>query len=109
MAGEFSLDTRTAITFRAGFMCERCRNVRGEEIHHRRPRGMGGTLRAATAGAANGVLLCGDCHRWAESNRDEARAEGWLCPQHEEPSEWPLVRHGRRVFLDDGGTYVEAV
>jgi hypothetical protein len=107
MAGEFSPETREAIKFRAGYLCERCGANWGEEIHHRRPRGMGSSKRPATAGAANGVFLCGPCHRWIESNRNDARDDGWICPQHAEPSEWPLDRLGlgRPVLLDDAGNF----
>lgn len=53
-------------------------------IHHRRPRGAGGTSLAWVDEAANQIILCGSgttgCHGWVESNRSEARAQGFLVP-----------------------------
>jgi len=67
-------------------------------IHHRRPRGMGGSRNAAVNATTNGVVLCGSgttgCHGWVEAHRDEARFHGWLVPQWRDPAEVP-VRHYR--------------
>lgn len=53
-------------------------------VHHRRPRGTGGTSLVWVDAAANGVVLCGSgvdgCHGWVESNRDVARSAGFLVP-----------------------------
>lgn len=53
-------------------------------VHHRRPRGMGGTKQAWVNQPANLVTLCGSgttgCHGWIESNRADARLLGWLIP-----------------------------
>lgn len=76
-------------------------------MHHRRPRGMGGTTRVDVHGLAVLVLIHGDgttgCHWWVEDHRDEARARGFLVSQHGDlnPAEVPLVlSSGRRVMLD---------
>jgi 5-methylcytosine-specific restriction protein A len=76
----FSAAVRTTIRQRADGYCERCGLQRGTEIHHRRPRGMGGTNRPETNAPSSGGLLCGDCHRWAESHRAAAMNHGWLVP-----------------------------
>ena len=51
-------------------------------LHHRRPRGMGGTRNPGIHSPANLVILCGsgttDCHGWVESNRTAATLEGFL-------------------------------
>lgn len=51
-------------------------------IHHRCPRSAGGTRRLWVGRAANGVVVHGHgsagCHGEIESNRDEARARGFL-------------------------------
>lgn len=70
-------------------MCARCGlalrwTARGSEwsVHHRCPRSSGGTRRVWVGEAANGLLLCGTgttgCHGWVESNRSEARVQGFL-------------------------------
>lgn len=102
--------------------CVRCgRHVahleRGREwsIHHRRPRGTGGTSLLWVNAAANLVVLCGSgttgCHGWIESHRTEAKAAGWLISQngHLTAVEVPIehVTLGR-VFLTDEGGWVAA-
>lgn len=95
---------RRLIRERADGYCERCATTRGDEIHHRRPRGMGGTLRESSDGAANGVLLCTGCHRWVESNRTEALLEGFLVLQHASPRNSAIKYKGiHYVYLDDRG------
>lgn len=89
----FSRRVRMAILLRDGRRCVRC-NTEATQIHHRRPRGMGGTKRESTDEAANGVVLCGSgttgCHGWVESNRAQALIEGYLVPQHTEPATVPI-------------------
>lgn len=76
--------------------CRRCamtlHGQRGTDwvIHHRRPRGMGGTRRVDTNSPANLVALCTRCHVWIESYRDESRRDGWLVSQHDDPERVPL-------------------
>lgn len=51
-------------------------------IHHRKPRGMGGTRNPEVNSTANLLLLCGTgttgCHGWVESNREDAQEQGLL-------------------------------
>lgn len=51
-------------------------------IHHRRPRGTGGTKLAWVDQAANGIILCGSgttgCHGWVEKNRRASIDAGFL-------------------------------
>lgn len=83
--------------------------LRGEDyhIHHRRPRGMGGTIRPDTNQEPNLLLLCPDCHARVESRRGEAFTKGWLVPQSGDPAQIAvLVDHGSRwVYLTADGTY----
>ena len=109
---KFSQQTREVIYQRAGRCCERCpKSAEGGSIHHRRPRGMGGTKDPAAGGGPNGVLLCGSgttgCHGEVESNRVQAIADGWLVPQGVDPATVP-IRHRTlgRVWLDDDGMYL---
>lgn len=89
----FSKQAEQLIVGRDGGACARCgRQVahlnRGWawSIHHRRPRGSGGTKLAWVDQAANGIILCGSgttgCHGWVESHRVEAMQAGLLISQN---------------------------
>lgn len=51
-------------------------------IHHRRPRGMGGSRDPLIGSITNALTLCGSgvtgCHGWAEKYRAIAEHEGYL-------------------------------
>lgn len=85
---------------RAGNACEIC-GVRGENVHHRRPRGMGGTK--FEGGPENLMVLCGSgttgCHGWIEGHREEAREQGWLVEQWEHPHRVPVAYRGTWSLL----------
>lgn len=80
-------------------------------IHHRRPRGMGGTDRPDTHSLPNLMLLCGSgtigCHGFIESHRTVALARGYLLPKEgprSRPAHEPVVLPGgQRVLLDPYG------
>lgn len=106
MSGFSKADVATIVD-RDGAACARCGravdlHARGVawSIHHRRPRGMGGSKNPAVNATTNGVVLCGSgttgCHGWVESHRDEARQQGWLVPQWRDPADVPVRsrRHG---------------
>jgi len=98
---------RAIIQERSGGLCERCGYVQGVEIHHRRPRGMGGTTRESTNTASNGVLLCVECHRWVESHRTDALLEGFLVLQIDSPLRAAIRYRRKYLYLDDVGNLVE--
>lgn len=107
-----SEETRAAVIARAGGICEVCgeKPTRDYSIHHRRPRGMGGTRNPATNSPANLMYVCGSgttgCHGRIESERKWAGALGYLLRSGAEPIEEPIVLHGRRrVYLDPSGVY----
>jgi 5-methylcytosine-specific restriction enzyme A len=79
-SGEFSERTRRLIRLRAQGRCEVCGQViqREGQIHHRRPRGMGGTSNRAIESPANGLYLHHSCHHRIEMNREKARLLGHL-------------------------------
>lgn len=91
--------------------CQRC----GDLItgwfsrHHRNPRGLGGS-KADPHALVNLVLLCGSatsrggCHAHVESNRKQARIDGWLVPDGIRTDEWPVRRFGRRDYQMPGKT-----
>lgn len=86
-------------------------------VHHRKPRGMGGTKDPAISSPANGVLLCGSgttgCHGEVEANRENAVVEGFLISRNgvQKPSEVPIehATHGYVYLDDDGGVSVAMV
>lgn len=86
-------EARETVRRRSGGMCERCGRP-GSNIHHRRPRGMGGTT--SPEDPTNLVMLCGSgttgCHGWVESYRQLAWEQGWLVPRRDprEPRDVPV-------------------
>jgi hypothetical protein len=66
----------------------------GWSIHHRIPRGMGGSKDPKISAPSNLVVLCGSgstgCHGDAESYRDAARARGLLVWRSQDPAEVPV-------------------
>lgn len=120
-----SQEVRELVIARSYGCCESCgtqlrsagRWVGEHSFHHRRPRGMGGTNRPETNGAANLLLLCGSgttgCHGALEANRAVAYERGHLLRQTQEPAEvpvWVFVPvagiHGALglALLDDDGS-----
>jgi 5-methylcytosine-specific restriction protein A len=87
--------------------CERCgvwaKNI---QLHHRRPRALGGSRLPETNLPANGLAVCPMCHMWAEKDRANALERGFLVPQHRTPAEVPVFRQGEWVMLANDGTYL---
>lgn len=76
----------------------------GEQIHHRKPRGMGGTRVNDSGCASNLIWLCRECHEWIESHRTEALDNGWLIVRGvERPQTIPLLYLGHWMYLTDDG------
>lgn len=108
---------RAAVWTRSLFCCERCgRHTPSGEggIHHRRPRGMGGTRNPVINRVSNLMWLCGSgttgCHGWVESHRAEAVESGWIVQGNRNPADVSVsvwdVGLGRAVMrraTDDGG------
>lgn len=98
--------SRRAVAQRSQEVCERCsRPLFGiiADIHHRRPRGMGGTSNPAIHEPANLLALCRSCHRWVEEHRTEALEQGWLISQHDPraPEEVPIYAEAAWWVIDD--------
>lgn len=98
---------RLLVLARSGGICEVCGQARATNVHHRRPRGMGGTSRAIESPAWL-LHVCGQgntsgCHRRIENNREEARAAGWLLLPQQDAAVTPVrLACGWVVLLDDG-------
>ena len=98
--------TRDVVYARAHFACEVCGGGDGPfAVHHRRPRGMGGTRRVDTNGPANLLLLCDPCHGWVESRRDIARVWGLLVSQNWDPAQIEVRLVCGWTYLSPSGTY----
>ncbi|BCK58335.1 hypothetical protein NWFMUON74_61070 [Nocardia wallacei] len=93
---------------RSGSACEHCAGRRGVQIHHRRPRGMGGTRRADSNSPAALLHLCLECHGLIESRREWALANGLLIRQNADPALTAVLLGGRNVLLDNEGRYLPA-
>ena len=113
--------TRSLVLDRAQGGCELCGAqlhdgitwLRSHSIHHRRPRGAGGSSLASTNSPANLLLLCGDgvsgCHGRVESNRTRALEAGWLVHSAADPAVVLVTVFGDvQVHLTHEGTYQEA-
>lgn len=103
-------ETVDAVHARAGYGCEICgtTNAARWSLHHRRPRGMGGSKRADTNMPSNILLLCGSgtegCHGYVESHRAESLNLGRLLLQGQSPAVVPVdLVYGLVVLDDDGG------
>ena len=90
--------------------CERCGtdDALRWSLHHRKPRGMGGTRDPAINSPANVLLLCGSgtegCHGRVESNRAEAYVLGLLVHRNDDPARVPVeLRYGDVLLDDEGG------
>ncbi|GHE31992.1 hypothetical protein GCM10017673_38450 [Streptosporangium violaceochromogenes] len=110
---------RHRLALRSGHACEICGILLGPgqegTVHHRQPRGMGGTRRPTTHGLSNLMMLCGGrlggvtgCHGLrVELDRAAAETLGWIVPHGNGPASDPrlvpivLWHSGRRVRLDD--------
>lgn len=101
---------RTAVVARSesyGYArCERCGDRPPEQIHHRKPRGMGGTSDPAANNPANLVAICSPCHVTIELSRDDALVDGWLVHNSQDPAEIPVRYRGRFVQLTGDGDVI---
>lgn len=113
-----SKTTVALVLARDGEACARCgRGVDlsdrgwGWSIHHRCPRGMGGSKAVPWINlAANLVTLCGSgtagCHGHIEKHREQAYADGWLVSRLRLPKPDEVrIQHARHglVLLDNFG------
>ncbi|MBB4931816.1 hypothetical protein F4561_002636 [Lipingzhangella halophila] len=111
---------RALVSDRDGGQCARCGLLITREwsLHHRVPRGSGGSKRPEINSPANLLLLCGSatspegCHLAVESHRRDAQRTGYLITKlaNLDPADVPLLYHGAAwVRLDHhGGITVHA-
>ena len=109
-------ELRLLVMSRSAFHCERCGKRLGEgehvSVHHRTPRGMGGSHDERLNLMSNLMALCGSgttgCHGWIEHNREEARQNGWLVSRGTDASTIPALVRGVLVYLNNEGGYDRA-
>jgi hypothetical protein len=80
------------------------------QVHHRKPRRMGGRSTPGINSPANLVSVCAADHAWLESRRAEAIRLGLLVMEHQDPREVPL-NHCQLgpVLLDNDGAVLPVV
>jgi 5-methylcytosine-specific restriction protein A len=100
----FSKKVRDMVATRANGRCERCGlSAPAYQIHHRRPRGAGGSKAVDTNCASNGFFVCVSCHSAIEDNRADSLQFGWLVRQGQSPTDVKVLRRGTWVQLADDG------
>jgi len=100
---KFTEKTRATIRERADNRCEICGLNGANQIHHRKPRGMGGTKNVESRSAANGLFVHLKCHDRIEKNRDEGYRNGWLVHQWEKSEDVPVkMFDGWKTLSEDG-------
>lgn len=103
--------TRNIVINRALMACERCGRAVAQDscqIHHRRPRGAGGSRDPLINSPANLLLVCDECHAWVEGNRTTSYEQGWLVRREHDPERSPVWLAGRGwCFLDPCGSIDE--
>lgn len=107
MRGAFTEKTRDMIRMRSGHRCEICgaRIPKGEgQVHHRQPRGMGGTDDPGKESVVNGLFVHPGCHRKIELNRTRALESGWLVRQSDDPGKVPVRLFDGWWLLNADGT-----
>lgn len=102
---------RELVWTRDGASCARCGISilnRPSSIHHRKPRGMGGTRDPRINDPRNLVRLCGSgvtgCHGRIESNRTAAMEKGWLIRSLDDLDRPLITPLGTRIELRADGT-----
>ena len=74
--------------------CRRCPK-RAVDVHHRKPRKMGGTKNEDIAyGLDNLVSLCRDCHNYVHHNPRESYELGWLVHSWDDPGKVSVLSPG---------------
>ena len=96
------LRTRQGVIDRDRRACRRCGDPMAH-IHHRRPRGMGGSKHDPRINApSNLVCLCETCHRRVEAHPAESFEAGWRVRRSHDPESVPLsLLDGWELWLTD--------
>lgn len=102
---KFSTKVRDKIKTRAHGSCEVCGFTIGysAQIHHRKPRGMGGSRSEQSGSVSNGLFIHPKCHAQIESDRNKAMSMGFLIYQGDDPAKVPVrLWYGWHYLNNDG-------
>ncbi|MGH8876942.1 MAG: HNH endonuclease [Stackebrandtia sp.] len=113
--------TERAVMERDSYSCVVCgwpvSGARGYHwsVHHRQPRGMGGSTLPHISAASNLVVVCGHgtfgCHGRIERHREQSYELGYLVQRLAMPAEQPILikgpqhPYGSLFYLTDDGRY----
>lgn len=101
---KFTEKARKQIKERSGERCEVCGSLAlNPQIHHRRPRGMGGSKDPVCGSPANGIWIHPACHAKIEGWRLWAYDHGYLVKQNHDPRYIPIKIGLFWYLLDDEG------
>lgn len=101
---KFTETVRNQIKERSKQRCEVCTAYAFHaQIHHRKPRGMGGSKDPVSGSAANGLWVHPACHSKIESQRSWAFDRGYLVKQSDDPRTAPIKINGLWWLLDEEG------
>jgi hypothetical protein len=95
---------RKIVHERSGGVCEfvNCQRI-ATDLHHRKPRRMGGRAGKAINQPANLMHVCRVDHDWLEEHRADAYETGWLLREHEDAEAVPVALSAGMFLLDNDG------
>lgn len=109
MTQQITPAARACVTERGGGRCEVCAARPMTQVHHRRPRGKGGTWLASSTSPANLLAVCDPCHLRIESERTWALEQGLLLLPSDDAELRPVFLshlYGRGWFLIDAEGFI---
>lgn len=93
------IKAKTLVNDRDGGRCLKCFGD-AEAVHHRIPRGMGGTSDdEVNYDPANLISLCAKDHAWVHENPGEAYQAGFLVHRWEDPASIPVQGSSNATFM----------
>lgn len=110
MGDQIPRANRQLVQGRAFGRCERCVTVElNGDLHHRRPKGLGGSKAPDRHDVSNLVHVCRGCHTWCHGNPAAAAEAGFIVPRSSgrHPLEVPITNlAGETKWLDNEGAYL---
>lgn len=101
----FPPDVRELVADRAAGICEKCGQAAATQLHHRRPKGIGGSRLADTNTTVNALAVCSLCHAEIHAKPDWSKVHGWLVSQGRAPAAIPVHLHHGWSVLDTAGRF----